>query len=437
MKKYTVIIGIICLLSCVKYVNAQLMTEINASFYSQALDEVKDLKILLPADYFNYPANVHYPVIYYLHGWTQNQNEVSQMKTITSAYIQTGVIDPVIIVAADNDCSPFDGSFFMNSPLWGNYEDYNVEDVVAWMDENFRTIPERKGRAIMGNSMGGYGAFRYAVLHKDKFTAIAAHASIVSADKELFMDTCRSKIIAEQTQGPPYFYTYSISKPFTAGAFLMSGAFSPDSNSSQTYINPQVVYFLFDEYGNYIDSVYQKWQQNSITNMIKTLTPDDSTGILFACGINDEFMLYPSNLALADTLETLDLPFEFFSHTGGHSPTNEYKQISLKFLDSLLMDPVIALGIDEMSGMSRISHLTLFPNPVERMFTLSFQLKQTAAVKISLCNLYGSTLEWIMEEPLQAGHHQIEKNLSAYSPGVYFLRLQAGEEVVVQKVIRY
>ncbi|MCO5263776.1 MAG: T9SS type A sorting domain-containing protein [Lentimicrobium sp.] len=71
------------------------------------------------------------------------------------------------------------------------------------------------------------------------------------------------------------------------------------------------------------------------------------------------------------------------------------------------------------------------------MFTLSFQLKQTAAVKISLCNLYGSTLECIMEEPLQAGHHQIEKKLSAYSPGVYFLRLQAGEEVVVQKVIRY
>lgn len=437
MKNFTLIIGIICLLSFVKYANAQLMTEINASFYSQALDEVKDLKILLPGDYFNYPENLHYPVIYYLHGWTQNQNEVSQMKTITSAYIQTGVIDPVIIVAADNDCSPFDGSFFLNSPLWGNYEDYNVEDVVAYMDENFRTIPERKGRAIMGNSMGGYGAFRYAALHKDKFTAIAAHASIVSADKELFLDTCLSTIIEEQTQGPPYFYSYSSSMPFTAGAFLMSGAFSPDPNSTQNYIDPQVVNFLYDEYGNYIDSVHQKWQQNSITNMIKTLTPEDSVGILFACGINDDFFLYPSNMALADTLEAMGLPFEFFSHNGGHSQTDEYKQSALVFLDSLLTDPMAPDGIAGMDGTGKVLQLTVFPNPVKEQFTVSFQLKQTVAVKISLCNMYGNTLEWIMDEPLHAGHHQIERNVSAYPPGIYFLRMQAGEEVIVQKVIRH
>ena len=39
-------------------------------------------------------------------------------------------------------------------------EDYVADDLVAYMDKNYRTLPTRESRGIAGQSMGGYGAMR-------------------------------------------------------------------------------------------------------------------------------------------------------------------------------------------------------------------------------------------------------------------------------------
>jgi S-formylglutathione hydrolase FrmB len=61
--------------------NAQQVINIQASFYSEALDEVKNVRVYLPP-IITHPANLHYPVIYYLHGWTGNHNAMSEMLTM-------------------------------------------------------------------------------------------------------------------------------------------------------------------------------------------------------------------------------------------------------------------------------------------------------------------------------------------------------------------
>ena len=48
--------------------------KIDASFYSEMLDEVKYIDIYLPADYYVNPEQ-HYATIYYLHGASGDQNE--------------------------------------------------------------------------------------------------------------------------------------------------------------------------------------------------------------------------------------------------------------------------------------------------------------------------------------------------------------------------
>ena len=47
--------------------------KLDASFYSQALDEIKDVDIFLPTDYYE-NLDQRYAVIYYLHGAGGNQN---------------------------------------------------------------------------------------------------------------------------------------------------------------------------------------------------------------------------------------------------------------------------------------------------------------------------------------------------------------------------
>lgn len=240
--------------------------------------------VYFPPGYEDHP-NWYYPVIYCLPAWKSNQNEMgSYYLSSLQNYINNSLIDPVIMVCANNNPSPFEGNMYVNSELWGNYEDYNVTDLIEWVEASFRVISDREARGLIGQSMGANGAFRYAILHKDKFIAMAGHAGIVTVDKELWLDTCKQRIILEHPSGPPFFYNYNTNGVFTQGTFLLSGAYSPGTNSPQNYINPQVVDYLFDEYCDYIDSNYQKWIQYDISLLLRQLAPEDSVGILFGCG---------------------------------------------------------------------------------------------------------------------------------------------------------
>ncbi|MEK9137418.1 MAG: alpha/beta hydrolase-fold protein, partial [Bacteroidota bacterium] len=50
-----------------------------------------------------------------------------------------------------------------------NFESYVVDDLIPYVDRKYRTLSTRHGRAIAGNSMGGYGAVKLAVKHPTKF----------------------------------------------------------------------------------------------------------------------------------------------------------------------------------------------------------------------------------------------------------------------------
>ena len=51
------------------------------------------------------------------------------------------------------------------------YETFVASELVNYTDKNYSTIPEKKGRAITGLSMGGHGALWLAIRHKDVFGA--------------------------------------------------------------------------------------------------------------------------------------------------------------------------------------------------------------------------------------------------------------------------
>ncbi len=56
------------------------------------------------------------------------------------------------------------------------YHSYLCDDVVPWVDANYRTIPDRESRAISGKSSGGFGAMITPMLRPDLFGALATHA---------------------------------------------------------------------------------------------------------------------------------------------------------------------------------------------------------------------------------------------------------------------
>lgn len=131
----------------------------------------RNVSVYLPP---NYDASAdRYPVIYYLHGYTGKDTIYPGMKAILDEAVQRHKIRPFILVQADS-YTAYGGSFYSNSVLTGNWEDFLAKDLVAYVDSHFRTHANRESRGIAGHSMGGYGSFKIGMLYPEVFSSIYA-----------------------------------------------------------------------------------------------------------------------------------------------------------------------------------------------------------------------------------------------------------------------
>lgn len=139
------------------------------SFYSPSRGQDINFVIFTPPGYGE--SDQRYPVLYFLHGrsgnhflyWGAISHSVPEAEGDAGAWItrliQNGVIPPMIIVTPDDA----DG-------MWGEMNETMItQELVEYIDSNWRTLPTRSGRAIEGFSMGGMGASRYAARHPDLY----------------------------------------------------------------------------------------------------------------------------------------------------------------------------------------------------------------------------------------------------------------------------
>lgn len=175
MKKFLSLITINLLL--ITQITAQTGKVVSFVLNSKALqntggeDPNRKVSVYLPPNYD--ASNQRYPVIYYLHGFMGKDNIFDNMKSILDAGISKQKIRPFIFVQADQ-YTLFEGSFYSNSSLTGNWDEFESKELVEYMDKNFRTLANRESRGIAGHSMGGYGAFKIGMLHPDVFSSIYA-----------------------------------------------------------------------------------------------------------------------------------------------------------------------------------------------------------------------------------------------------------------------
>ena len=125
--------------------------------------------VYLPPSYNS--SEKRYPVVYYLPGYGDSSIIGFRLPDDMDSLIESGDVDEMIMVVAGGD-SRMGGSFYVNSPVTGNWEDFIVNDLVGYVDAHFRTLPQAESRGITGHSMGGFGALNIAMHHPDVFSAV-------------------------------------------------------------------------------------------------------------------------------------------------------------------------------------------------------------------------------------------------------------------------
>lgn len=133
----------------------------------------KPLLVLLPPSY--YMSEKSYPVVYFLHGHGDSEAEAFYYYNKATTYMESEKAKEFIIVGV-NGINALGGSFYTDSPVIGNWEQYVTQDVITYVDSNFRTIPSTDARGISGFSMGGYSAINIALKHPDTFSSLFAIA---------------------------------------------------------------------------------------------------------------------------------------------------------------------------------------------------------------------------------------------------------------------
>ncbi len=134
---------------------------------SPSLGRDVDATVLLPTSYTQ--SDARYPVLYLLHGRPQDHTAFA----VRPWFAQQTTQEMIIVTPNVAD------SWYINSVTEpaNKYEDFMVRDLVSYVDEQYRTVASREGRAVAGISMGGWGAMMLGLKHHQLFRAVGAFGS--------------------------------------------------------------------------------------------------------------------------------------------------------------------------------------------------------------------------------------------------------------------
>ena len=223
------------------------------STYSSSMEKQIKAVVITPE---SYDKARELPVLYLLHGYSGNYSDwVKKDRFIGRLADQLDMI----IVCPDGGFS----SWYFDSPVNKSirYETYITNELIGFIDGKYKTIKNRKGRAITGLSMGGHGALYLAFRHQDIFGAAGSMSGGVDI------------------------------RPF------------PNN------------WDIKERLGSY-DKNRENWENNTVINMVNLLTPK-SMALIFDCGTEDFF--FQVNKKLHEELLYRNIPHDFITRPGGHS----------------------------------------------------------------------------------------------------------------------
>lgn len=152
-------------------------------FYSRALDNFRTLYIYLPPSYAQ-SADRYYPVLYMHDGQNIFTGEFSysgmgwEIHHTADELALSGAMEEIVIIGIANggedrlsEYAHFDGCT-MGRDITGKgllYERFVLEDVMPFVEANFRVLTGPQNTGLMGSSMGGLVTFMMGARHPEIF----------------------------------------------------------------------------------------------------------------------------------------------------------------------------------------------------------------------------------------------------------------------------
>ena len=301
-------------------------------------NHIRELSVYLPPDYD--ASDIAYPVIYFLPaharnhyyyvGWNQYDETLPQRldRLITSRAM------PPVIVALPDFWTRLGGAQFVDSPI-GNYETYFLDEILPAVDTQFRTLPNRAHRGLIGHSSGGYGTLRLGMTHPDLFGAISAKApdaywefTAMGSLSRLHGQISKYGGFAEFIEQIPTIHPKRGGFWEAIHTVMYSMAYAPNPDHPLGFDPP-----IDMETGALIEEVWQRWLQFDPLRMIEVpayqAAMQQMNYIFLEVGSFDEYNLAVGARLLHQRWQELNIAHNYEEFPDGHSSTSYRFDVSM------------------------------------------------------------------------------------------------------------
>lgn len=246
--------------------------------------------------------NRRYPVVYMLHGFTDSDFKWfggaggwMKLKQVADEAIAGGASKEMILVVP-NAFNKMHGAFYSDSVTTGDWEDFIVHDLVAYVDQHYRTIARPESRGLAGHSMGGYGTMRIGMKHPEVFSSIYA----LSPCCLVGMDSLAMPKLKASSANIHDFADIGKTDFYTMILYAIAAAWSPDPKNPPFYLDLP--------FGTPVPEkdVVAKWNANMPMVLLDQHVPDLKRlhAIAFDAGKQDDFKAIPASLIVLDRILT-------------------------------------------------------------------------------------------------------------------------------------
>lgn len=307
----------------------------------------RPLWVYVPPDYDEQPER-RYPSVYLLQGYTGFVSVWANRSAYRTPFpekadelFSSGEAPPCIVVYVDA-WTRYGGSQFVDSPGTGRYHTYLCDEVVPFVDAQYRTLDGPAHRGVQGKSSGGFGAMITPMLRPDLFGAMATHAGD-SLYELLYMPEFAKAVRALRSFGgsmdawwQDFQARAALTRPEDMDLLMVLGVAACFSAADDgTPILP------FDQNsGRLRDEVWQRWLDWDPVRMVARYADAlrGMTAIWIDGGRSDQFWLDLGAVAFRDALAEIGVTetvrFELFD--GTHSNIDWRYPLSLGWLASRL-----------------------------------------------------------------------------------------------------
>lgn len=146
-------------------------------YYSDVTESWRRLFVYTPPGY-DKDSNKEFPVVYIQHGGGEDETGwATQGKAdiIMNNLIAEGKAVPMILVIANGNIGFGRGGY--SSEGMAGFKKEMLQNIVPFIDKNYRTLSDAKNRAICGLSMGGGQSFYVGLESLDYFSAVGTFSS--------------------------------------------------------------------------------------------------------------------------------------------------------------------------------------------------------------------------------------------------------------------